>query len=85
MHSKVFLRLIKSYENKFTSTTRISYKSIDYQGAYTFMKNVKILQTIFRRLKRTPEVIVAMKLYQVRMIHIRARIHQIKRTRQGQI
>ena len=59
-----------------------------YRNAYTFMKNdahVKILQTIFCRLKRTPEVIVAMKLYQVRMIHIRARIHQIKRTRQGQI
>ena len=54
----------------------------------TLMKTnvqVKILQNIFCRLKRTPEVIVAMKLYQVRMIHIRARIHQIKRTRQGQI
>ena len=54
----------------------------------TLMKtdaHVKILQYIFCRLKRTPEVIVAMKLYQVRMIHIRARIHQIKRTRQGQI
>ena len=59
-----------------------------YRNAYTFMKNdahVEILQTIFCRLKRTPEVIVAMRLYQVRMIHIRARIHQIKRTRQGQI
>ena len=56
-----------------------------YRNAYTLMKTVKILQNIFCRLKRTPEVIVAMKLYQVRMIHIRARIHQIKRTRQGQI
>ena len=59
-----------------------------HRNAYTMMKtdaHVKILQNIFCRLKRTPEVIVAMKLYQVRMIHIRARIHQIKRTRQGQI
>ena len=81
--------VIESYENGFTSNTTISYKFIsEYQNAYTLMKNdahVKILQIIFCRLKRTPEVIVAMKLYQVRMIHIRARIHQIKRTRQGQI
>ena len=56
-----------------------------YIGMMKTDAHVKILQNIFCRLKRTPEVIVAMKLYQVRMIHIRARIHQIKRTRQGQI
>ena len=42
MHSKVFWRLIKSYENTFISNTTISYKSIseyfDEKRCYSLMK-----------------------------------------------